>query len=96
MIALEGCCTDSCDYLEPAGEEYSYILRNHLWDKLGLAIPLLPGITEAEIASGKRAHNLVLNYVVKHNDRLDELLYPNGYVKYYKVLALAEQEEQVA
>ncbi len=70
-------------------------VKNKAWEAAGLGIAGPIFKTEETFTKEMRYHDLVVEYLANHkNDEnfRKNFYYPNGHIKYFKILDLAEKE----
>ncbi len=69
------------------------IVMNIMWAKLGLSMQFNPETLLEEIEESIKTHQKVVDCIIQHADEEDfetKYFYPDGHVKYYQVLDLAD------
>ena len=78
--------------VERLGHSWRIILHP-MWKRLGLSIQFCSETPEKEIEENIRSHQMVAGHIVKlagEEGFEEKYFYPDGHIRYYKVLDLAE------
>lgn len=68
-------------------------IKNCFWKDAGLSVQIGRGSTKESIAESLMSHDLVVGFLRDHcheEDADEKYFYPDGHIKYYQVLDLAE------